>query len=215
MRLPRRAPREVYRVYAEEEFLAGAEEGLLDGAAQEGVADRDQVDALMPRRPRADGGALRSIEGASGEAGRRLRRAAGAAMLLGAIGAFAVLLVVNGLLSAGVTTRRFAQAGLTATGQAAGSTGTSAGAPGAPGASHRLSSRAAASSARPGRSPQGGGPASTARRRGGRSSRGGSVSVQGRATAIATAAALSVARLTASAVAGSGSTGDPEFGFER
>jgi hypothetical protein len=39
--------------------------------------------------------------------------------------------------------------------------------------------------------------------------------VKDRATAIATAAALSVARLTASAGPGSQPTDDPEFGFER
>jgi hypothetical protein len=214
MRLPRRAPREVYHVYAEEEFLAGAEEDLPEGAAQGAVADRYQVDELVPPRPPADGGMPGSIDVASGGAGRRLRRAAGAAMLLGAIGAFAVLLAVNGLLSPRVTTRRFAQTGLTATRPGAGRAGTSAGAATA-GASHRPSPRAAVSSARPGRSPQASGPASTAPRRAGRPSRGGSVRVKDRATAIATTAALSVARQTANAGSGSQPTDDPEFGFER
>jgi len=214
MRLPRRAPREVYRVYAEEEFLAGAEEELLDGAAQGTVADRDQVDEPVMPRPRADAALRRSTDGVSGQAGRRLRRAAGAAMLLGAIGAFAVLLAVNGLLSARVTTRRFAQAGPTAAGPAVGSRRSSGG-PAGTGASQLPIPRAGASSPQHRRFRHAGDAASTGPGQGARPRRGGSTRPRGRAVAIATSAALSVVRLTASAVAGAVPTGDPEFGFER
>lgn len=202
-------------MYAEEEFLAGSEEDLLDAAAPGAVADRDQIDELTPPRPRADDGAPHSIEGVSGEAGRPLRRAAGAAMLLGAIGTFAVLLAVNGLLSAQVTTRRFARAGVTAAGPAVGSRRTSGGPAGTAGASHPPIPRAGASSPQHGRFPHAGEAASTGPTHGGRPRRGGSTRPRGRAIAIATSAALSVTRLTASAVVGSGPTGDPEFGFER
>ena len=228
MKLPRRAPREVYRVYAEEDFLAGADEGFLlgaedgspagpeedlpDGAAQAAVLDTGPVERLVPSRPRADGGAARSMAAVSDEAARRLRRAAGAAMLIGAVGAFVVLLAVNGLLTARGTRRRVMPAGLAATATRPGSPAAAVAVARTAGASHRRSPHAAVSAAR---SPQRGVPTSTRPRRGGESSGGRSASSRGHAVAIAAAAPPTVARLAASAEAGLQPTDDPEFGFER
>jgi hypothetical protein len=71
MTLPRRAPREVYRVYAEDEFFAYTADSL---------ADTERLERVPAPRTVASG--------------RRLRRLAGSTMLLaaaGALGGFAVL----------------------------------------------------------------------------------------------------------------------------
>jgi hypothetical protein len=77
MMLLRRAHREVYRVYGEEDFLAGADQEERFTAA------------------------------ASGAGERRLRRAAGAAMLVGAVSAVGGLIVLNSLPPVKGTGRRF------------------------------------------------------------------------------------------------------------
>jgi hypothetical protein len=75
VRLPRRRPREVYRVYTEDEYMNGAELGT----AAAGVGQSPPV-----------------VEPASKCAGeRRLRRVAGMAMLAGAVGAVSGLVVMN------------------------------------------------------------------------------------------------------------------------
>jgi hypothetical protein len=121
----------------------------------------------------------------SGVAERRLRRAAGAAMLVGAVGAFVVLLAVNGLLTAPGTTRPVARAGLADTAIRAGSSTAAVGTARTAGAAHRPSPHAAVSREPSMRSPHGGVPTST------------------------------IARLAVSAEAGLQPTDDPEFGFER
>jgi hypothetical protein len=80
MTLLRRRPREVYRVYSEDEYLNGA--GLEVGAGME-VAAGDGWPA--PVGPARKGG---------GE--RRLRRAAGVAMLAGAVGTVGGVVVMTG-----------------------------------------------------------------------------------------------------------------------
>jgi hypothetical protein len=74
--LPRRAPREVYRVYTEDEYLAGVDERLPD------------------------------IAGLPADAQNRLRRIAGAALLMGACGAVGGVLALGGFAPATGPTRR-------------------------------------------------------------------------------------------------------------
>lgn len=92
MTLLRRAPREVYRVYDEDEFFARADhdERLLES-------------------------------GASGIGERRLRRVAGATMLLAVSGAVLGLVVIAGLPAPSGTRRRAGTALLAATGSIAAS----------------------------------------------------------------------------------------------
>jgi hypothetical protein len=81
MTLLGRAPREVYRVYGEEEFLEGVD--LVDGHRPRARAEESC--RAMPAVPRP------------GE--RRLRRLAGATLLVGAVGSAGALSAVSGLLS--------------------------------------------------------------------------------------------------------------------
>ncbi len=78
MTLLRRAPREIYRVYSEEEYLDGAGTGLP-------IAAEWQVDGSSPVPEPA-----RQVV-----TGHRLRRAAGVAMLAGAVGAVGGLVCLN------------------------------------------------------------------------------------------------------------------------
>ncbi len=76
--LPRRAPREVYRVYDEDEFLDGAGDG-------EFFEPVEPVEPVKLAEPAASAG--------TGE--RRLRRLAGAAMLVGAVGTVGGAIAIN------------------------------------------------------------------------------------------------------------------------
>ncbi len=87
MTLLRRAPREVYRVYTEDEFFA--EDEFLDGSEDEEVAGRGLLSM-----------ADRSEIGQPAAAGRRTRRFTGAAALAGAVGAMGGAVIMNGLPSA-------------------------------------------------------------------------------------------------------------------
>ncbi len=86
MTLLRRAPREVYRVYGEEEFLAGA-----------GGEERTQAPVPRPGEP-------------------RLHRVAGMTMLLAATGAVGGLIAITNLSSVAGTGRRVRTGLLAATG---------------------------------------------------------------------------------------------------
>jgi hypothetical protein len=85
MTLLRRAPREVYRVYAEDEFFAGP-----------GLDERWEADACGPES-------------------RRLHRAAGATMLLAAVGALGGLITVTSLSSTARARRQVGSGPLAAT----------------------------------------------------------------------------------------------------
>jgi hypothetical protein len=91
MTLLRRAPREVYRVYDEEEFLAYADGGECSQVTMSGVG------------------------------GRRLHRVASATMLVAAIGAVGGLVAIVGLSSVAGDRRRVGAGLLTATGSFASS----------------------------------------------------------------------------------------------
>ncbi|HYM56246.1 MAG TPA: hypothetical protein VES97_12860 [Solirubrobacteraceae bacterium] len=90
MTLMRRAPREVYRVYDEEDFLVGA--------------DRAAIPAVSAPAGAALGEPRRAVASRSRE--RRLRRAAGVAMLVGAVGAAGGMTAISGLPSARGKARR-------------------------------------------------------------------------------------------------------------
>jgi hypothetical protein len=81
MTLLRRAPREVYRVYSEEEFFAVGEDALLAGSAASAGLSEPAVSV--------------------GAGDRRLRRLAGAAALAGAVGAVGATLAVTDSRPAG------------------------------------------------------------------------------------------------------------------
>jgi hypothetical protein len=221
MKLMRRAPREVYRVYAEEEFLAGPEGGVLGLAdedpaadAEEGhLGDADHLDGFGPPRRRAATGAARPSGDTSGPGERRLRRAAGAAMLIGAVAAFVLVLALNGLLSAtdrrsDGAAQRIVDGPLAAAGQAAGSHG------GAP-VSHRQSPRASLSLQSRAQSIYAGRRTPTGLELGRGPSRSRSPSAHRYLIVIDTPTSIDVGRLTASARAGSQPAEDAEFGFER
>jgi hypothetical protein len=208
VKLPRRAPREVYRVYAEEDFLADADQGGLAGAEEVAFGDGDLVGGPEPPLPPADPGPVRSIGAESGKAARRLRRAAGAATLTGAAGALVVLFAVNGLLPPRGAGRRLAQDGRPAMGTTPRSLGA------AP-ASHRPRLQTPATAERSGRSSPGGVVTSSDLQRGVMARGSGSAGARGYAVAMGWAARTSMASLTASARAGSQPTVDPEFSFER
>jgi hypothetical protein len=103
MRLPRRAPREVYRVYREDEFLSDA-------------ADHDHREAVSRGSAGRSGHAQAGTQGAGN---RRLRGAAGAAMLLGVVGALGGVTLMSSVLSSRGRVRRPGAGERAATGSSA------------------------------------------------------------------------------------------------
>jgi hypothetical protein len=83
MTLLRRAPREVYRVYGEQEFLEGA----------------DHAEALPPLARACEDRRANARSAAPGGGGRHLRRVTGTALLVGAVGAVGAVTAASGLLS--------------------------------------------------------------------------------------------------------------------
>jgi hypothetical protein len=207
MTLLRRAPREVYRVYGEEEFLEGA----------------DHAEALQTLARAGQGGRAVLPPAVSGAGERRLRRVVGATLLVGAVGVVGALTAVSGLLSGRGTGRRFGGSLRASVGA---SVGPRVGLHGSR-ASHvslaRIWQARAAQRRRselrpasqPARTKHGAagerrrGPAGGARRS--------SLEIAVLAAQRPQAARVSVARLTAMAGAAASSQGPvrPEFGFER
>jgi hypothetical protein len=97
MSLLRREPREVYRVYDEGEFLAGADHA---GTHRDGTEGEESP----PLRP--DELPHERVSTASSGEGAGVRRFAGPAMLVGAVAAVGGLVVASGLPSGGGLGRR-------------------------------------------------------------------------------------------------------------
>jgi len=187
MTLLRRAPREVYRVYGEEEFFAcaGGDERLEVAAS--GMGER-----------------------------RRLQRVAGAAMLLAAVGAVGGLIAITSLSPVAGDGRRVGAGLLAATGSLVASPAARAHVwrerAGSDGPRHR-SVRDRQADRRSAPDPR----ADRARsvRRAGAPHMMAAVALRQPSAPIEAAAPASVARLTARASAGPQRSGQSEFGFER
>jgi hypothetical protein len=92
MTLLRRRPREVYRVYSEDEYLDGAGSELVGDVGERPVREPD----LASEGERPTDRATVSVEPAGQVGGRRrLYRAVGVAMLAGAVGAVSCVVFLN------------------------------------------------------------------------------------------------------------------------
>ncbi|MGP0102885.1 MAG: hypothetical protein ACLPUT_14855 [Solirubrobacteraceae bacterium] len=188
MTLLRRAPREVYRVYGEEEFLA--------------CADRDE----------------RSESTTSGAGERRLHRVAGATMLLAVAGAVGGLIAITSLSAAAGARRRVGARLLAATGSFTSSRVARAHVWREPaGSGWSAQRRMQESHAGPVRvAPRTRAPRrAAAPQLAIASERTPVVAVRRQGTPIAVATPAQAVRLTASAAAQSQRSGQSEFGFER